>query len=250
MRWAWGIALSLMLSGCSRSGQHSEAITIFAASSLVDILTEAELLFEASNPQFDILLSYAATSLLVRQIEQGAPADLFVSASQPWIDYLIKIGDVGGPARQLAGNKLVVAAQNGTDPMGELSELGRFSSIALADPSHVPAGIYGRQGLECLNLWEELSPNIVPTLDVRTALLSIKTGAAEVAIVYASDMLSSEDVMILLDWPVGCAPEIRYLGAVIEESPNSAGAAAFLEFIAHPEQGPLWEKHGFTILNP
>jgi len=250
MRWVLVGALLTAWIGCSKERQEISEINVFAAASLVDVLTDMETLFERTNPHQRIVLNVAATSLLARQIEYGAPADLFVSANMSWMDYLTERGRIEGVSVPLTGNRLTVVGPAGIAPLENWNEILNFASIAMADPSHVPAGLYAREALECANLWEATAPQIIPMLNVRTALLSISTGAAEIAIVYASDVHKASDLTVLLEWPESCAPSIHYLAAAVKEGPNPTGATAFLEFITDPQYASLWQWHGFTEQAP
>ena len=154
-------------------------------------------------------------------------------------------GRVAGTARQPLGNRLVVVGRAERAPWSSLEPLAAQPRIALADPEHVPAGIYARQGLECEGLWEEVSPRIVPTLDVRAALLSVRNAAADVAVVYASDVQADPNMRVLLTWPSACQPEIRYAVARLLGAANPEGAERLLAFVTDSARTALWERFGF-----
>ena len=248
MRWV--AACAVLLGGCTQQAAEPTEVVVFAAASLSDVLETFAADFERMYPAHRVVLNVAATSLLARQIAQGAPADIFLSANQEWVDYLVQRGRVQGAAHVLAGNRLVVAGAHDQAPLAHFDFILHFKSIAVADPSHVPAGMYAKEALECSGLWDVAAPRLVPTLDVRTALLSATSGAAEVAIVYASDVPVDQRAQVLLEWPAGCAPAIHYVGARIAAARNPVGAADFLTLLADSANVRIWEQHGFAKANP
>ena len=249
LRFAWYALLFSLGVGCAgepRSEESSrEEILVFAAASLTDALETLADSFETAHPQYRVVLNVAATSLLARQIEQGAPADVFFSANLAWMQRLEQQGRIEGTARQPLGNRLVVVGRAERAPWSSLEPLLTLPRIALADPDHVPAGIYARQGLECAGLWEEVLPRLVPTLDVRAALLSVRHGATDVALVYASDVQADPNVRVLLTWPSACQPEIRYAVARLRGAANPEGADRLLAFVTDSARTALWERFGF-----
>lgn len=218
---------------------------MFAAASLTDALETIADSFEAAYPRDRVILNVAATSLLARQIEQGAPADVFFSANLAWMQQLEEQGRVVGPVREPLSNQLVVVGRPETPVLPSLEALAGESRIALADPEHVPAGLYAREGLECAGLWEQIFPRIVPTLDVRAALLSVRNGAADVAVVYASDVQADPNVRVLLQWPAACQPEIRYAAARLRDANHPEGADRLLAYATDPARTAVWERFGF-----
>ena len=243
------LALFFVCIGCAdepRSDEQPRAdILVFAAASLTDALEALADSFEMAYPQHRVVLNVAATSLLARQIEQGAPADVFFSANLVWMQRLEEQGRINGTPRQPLSNRLVVVGRTEQTPWSSLIPLTAQPHIALADPEHVPAGIYARQGLECAGLWEEVLPRIVPTLDVRAALLAVRNAAADVAVVYASDVQVDPNVRVLLTWPPACRPEIRYAVARLSGAPNPEGADRLLAFATDSARTDLWERYGF-----
>ncbi len=247
IRWSLGFLLLAVPIGCTSSpaDQPREEILVFAAASLTDALETLADSFEIAHPQYRVMLNVAATSLLARQIEQGAPADVFFSANLAWMQRLEQQGRIEGTARQPLGNRLVVVGRAERASWSSLEPLLTLPRIALADPEHVPAGIYARQGLECAGLWEEVLPRLVPTLDVRAALLSVRNGATDVALVYASDVQADPNVRVLLTWPSACQPEIRYAVARLLGAANPEGADHLLAFVTDSARTTLWERFGF-----
>ncbi len=247
VRWVgiWTVALiGYWFAGC-RPQLEREVLLIFAAASLTDVMHEMEAQFETLHSEVDVVVSVGASSLLTRQIEQGAPADVLLSASPVWTGYLDNRFRLRAPARPLVSNHLVVIGQDEVAPLGSLADLKRFERIALADPAHVPAGQYARDGLEQAGLWTDLAEQIVPMLDVRAVVAAVQTGAAPVGIVYASDVRAASGVHVLLDWPEQFAPDIRYTVAVPVTAPHPEHAEAFVAFIRAAEREVVWQRFGF-----
>ncbi|MFQ5571315.1 MAG: molybdate ABC transporter substrate-binding protein [Rhodothermales bacterium] len=235
--------------GCKDPVRHGvsgqKEILVFGAASLTDALEALADSFETAYPQHRVVLNLAATSLLARQIEQGAPADVFFSANLAWMQHLEEEGHISGRVRQPLGNQLVVVGRPGEKVLPSVEMLADQPRIALADPEHVPAGIYARQGLECAGLWERVMSRVVPMLDVRAALLAVRNGAADVAIVYASDVQADSKVQVLLPWPATCQPEIRYAVARLKNATSPEGADRLLAFAIDTARVSFWEGYGF-----
>ena len=251
--------LTLLLAGGSAACQTApsaqepaprQEVVVFAAASLTDVLEALADSFETSHPGYNVTLSTAASSLLARQIEQGAPADVFFSANRAWTQYLADRGETSGAMHEVARNRLVVVGPPAAPKLQALSDLKSVKPLALADPAHVPAGIYAKQGLACAGLWDAVEPNVVPALDVRAALLAARSGAAEAALVYASDVRADPGVRVLFEWPSACAPDIRYTAARLRSAPHPEDAARFLRFATDPNQAALWRRFGFLPAAP
>ena len=237
------IAVSVVLPAPSR-----DRVTVFAAASLTDVMAEAEQAFEAAYPDVDLIVSTGASSVLARQIEGGAPADVFVSASPQWTGYLAERDLLRYPARPLVANWLVVIGRADSPRLARPDDLLRFDRIALADPQGVPAGVYAREALGRAGVWEAVAPHVVPTRDVRAAVAAVRTGAAPVAVVYRSDVRGAPDVRVVLAWPERLQPPIRYTIAVPRAAERPSRALEFVEFIRDTERLGLWRRHGFVPL--
>ena len=233
--------------GCnSSSDSHKASITVFAAASLTDALNELVMLFESQYPEITVHSHIGPTSLLARQIQQGAPADVFMAASPDWIDYLREHSLTRGPEITFAENTLVVIGSHAADPIDSPSGLINVRRLAMADPSHVPAGVYGKQALQCAEVWDVVEPLVVPTLDVRAALTAVSSGAAEVAVVYRSDAALVKGLRPMFQLPRSCTPDIRYVATVLSEATNPEMAAAFVAFVGDSTQLALWTRFGFN----
>lgn len=215
-----------------------------AASSLQEsLIATAEVWEQRGKPA--PVLSFAATSALARQVEQGAPADLFVSADEEWMDTLDQQGLLRPGTRQdLLSNRLVLIAPRGGS-VRSLTDLGT-GRLALADPASVPAGKYAKAALERLGQWGGVADKVVPAESVRAALVLVERGEAPLGIVYATDAKASDKVEVIETLPADSHPPIRYPAAVLAAS-RYPDAAAFLVFLGSAEARAIFEKHGFGI---
>ncbi|MXY08023.1 MAG: molybdate ABC transporter substrate-binding protein, partial [Rhodothermaceae bacterium] len=225
------VAVFLAIGCSSNSDSHKASVTVFAAASLTDALNELVMSFESQHPEITVYTHVGPTSLLARQIQQGAPADVFMAASPDWIDYLRENSLTSGPEVTFAENTLVVIGSHASDTINSLSELITMRRLAMADPSHVPAGVYGRQALQCAGIWDAVEPSVVPTLDVRGALTAVSSGAAEVAIVYHSDAALVKGLRPMFQLPRSCIPDIKYVAIALRDAAYPEMAAAFVAFV-------------------
>lgn len=214
-------------------------ITVLAAASLTDALTEIGAQFEAGSG-VKVHFSFAGSNVLARQVEEGAPADLFISADEEKMDGLQRKNlIVVKSRRRLLSNSLAVVVREGSD-----ASLSSARSIALAEPASVPAGIYARSYLQQIGLWEQLKPRAIPTENVRAALAAVESGNADVAIVYSTDARISKRVRVLEEIPW---PAISYPAAVLSQSGQKAVASRFLEHLRSAEARAVFERHGFIV---
>jgi molybdate transport system substrate-binding protein len=227
--------------------------TVFAAASLTDAMTEAGVKFGQSQSA-DTRFSFASSSTLARQIEAGSPAGLAALASEEWADYLADRGMILPETRISAiGNKLVlIAPADRNHPLSEpptadeiTAILGPYGRIALGDPAHVPAGIYARQALEALGLWQAVAPHLALTDNVRAALTLVAHGEAALGVVYATDARVTPDVRILAVLPATAHAPITYPFAIVRDG-DSPEARAFLAFLTSAEGLAIFERFGFT----
>jgi molybdate transport system substrate-binding protein len=202
-----------------------------------------------------VKISYAASSALAKQIESGAPADIFISADLAWMDYVQQRNLIQPSTRKnLLGNRLVLVApavaklkvdiRPGFDLVGLLGG-GR---LAMADPDTVPAGKYGKAALEKLGVWKAVQPHIAGAENVRAALLYVSRRETPLGIVYATDAAADPGVKIVGAFPEDTHPPIIYPVALTAASRNP-DAARFLEFLESPAARPAFEKQGFTVLD-
>lgn len=223
--------------------EAAERITVFAAASLKELMDSVVPAFEA-EAGIETVVSLAASSVLARQIEAGAPADIYVSADREWMDWLAERGLVQGESRRtVAGNELVIAAAStpgSAEPSVILAE-GRF---AMGDPSHVPAGRYAKAALSSLGIWERVQSRAVFGENVRVALELARRGEVKAAIVYRSDQIAAEGLSRLYTFPPESHPPIAYLAATTAQA--RAGAEAFLEFLSSDTGQAVFRELGFA----
>jgi len=228
----------------------SPPLVFFAAASLTDALRDIAPLWQAQGhaaPSY----SFASSSTLARQIEQGAPANLFASADEQWADYLAQRNLLAADTRRdLLGNALVIVAPTDRPQPVAIGpdlalRLGADGRIATGDPSNVPAGIYAKQALTRLGLWDQLGPRIAGTADVRSALLLVERGEAPLGIVYATDAAVSKNVTIVATFPDSSHDPITYPFAVTKAG-DTPEARAFLAFLSGPDARAVFAKRGFS----
>jgi molybdate transport system substrate-binding protein len=252
MRSNHRLALGVMLLLASWRA-HAAEITVFAAASLTDALPALAARYAAQagvTPGF----SFAASSLLARQIEAGAVADVFIAADEAWMDYLAARGLVRGESRRpLAGNRLVLIGGNAGTPLApdarpDVAALLGTGRLAIGDPAHVPAGQYARAALTTLGQWAAVKDRLVPAESVRAALTYVAQGETPLGIVYATDARAADRVRVLWTFPADSHPPIRYPAAVTAEARAPAAAAAFVTWLAGPDATALWRRFGFEPL--
>ena len=224
-------------------------VTIFAAASLADVLTAA--VAARGGPARLVL---AGSSALARQIEAGAPADLFISANAAWMDHLQAQGLLVDETRvDLAANAIVLVAPVDASeaeprllaPDFPLADTLTDGRLALALSEAVPAGIYAREALQTLGLWPQAAPHLVETDDVRGALVLASRGEVPLALVYATDAAAEPRVAVVATVPPGAHAPIRYPAAVIGERDTPA-ARAWLAWLSSPEGRALFARFGFA----
>ncbi len=244
----WLLALALLLP----LQASAETLTVFAAASLNEALTEVAAAWQQAGHEKP-RISFAASSTLARQIEQGAPVNLFASADQQWMDYLDQRGLLApGTRRDLLSNELVlivpkagarkVAIGPGLDLAGLLGADGR---LAVGDPAHVPAGLYAKQALTKLGVWPQVEKRLAPAQDVRSALRLVEIGEAPAGIVYATDAAAASDVAVAGVFPADTHERITYPFALIKGG-DDAEARALLAFMAGPQARAVFTKRGFS----
>lgn len=242
---------TLLLLGCSALS-HAGDVTVYAAASLTNALKDLAAGYQASHKATLIKTSFAASSILARQIEAGAPADLFASADKKWMDYLDERRLIANASRRdLLGNNLVLIAP-ATRPLTVAMDTGKAPAFAgklcMGDPASVPAGRYGRQALASLGWWSALSSRVVASEDVRSALAFVERGDCPLGIVYETDARLSRKVMIAGRFPAGSHEPVVYPFALLPRAP--AEAREFYRYLQGPEARAVFTRYGFTVLQP
>lgn len=249
-----GIASVLFAIACIAPAFAAEPLTVFAAASLKESLDEAAHAYEKSTGQ-TVRVSYAASSALARQIEQGAPADVFLSADVEWMEYLARANAIDAATRRnLFGNTLVLIApvdsktapiklQPGVDLTKSLGD-GRLA-VALVDS--VPAGKYAKQSLTALGAWDGVKSRTAEAENVRAALLLVARGETPLGIVYGSDALAEPKVKVIGTFPDASHAPIVYPVARISASKH-AGARALVQWLQSQQARAIFLRHGFRSL--
>lgn len=253
MHW---LRCCLVLGGllCSARSFAEEPVRVFAAASLTNALNDISALWQAqSHPAPS--LAYGASSALARQIEAGAPADIFASADRSWMDYLSERRKIiSGSAVNLLGNDLVLIVPKGQRLPIEMKKDFKIASaftgkLCTGEPGVVPVGIYARQSLENLGWWTQLTGRIVGTDDVRTALAFVERGECPLGIVYATDAAISDKVEVLDRFPDATHKPIVYPFALV--SGARPEAKALMTYLGtSPEAAEIFRRYGFVLLQP
>ena len=227
-------------------------VTVFAAASLTESLREIASEYSRNAPD-RIVFSFGGSSMLARQIEEGAPADIFFSADDAQMDRLQTKGSIDSSTRtNLLRNSLVIitASVDGA-PVHRPEDLVSPSvhRVALGDPRAVPIGVYAREFLARKGLWAAVSPKVVSTESVRAALAAVESGNADASIVYKTDVLISNRVKTAYAVPDADSPAIHYPAAVVKSAKNESAARAFLQYLASPDADKVFARHGFIAMH-
>jgi molybdate transport system substrate-binding protein len=255
--WTLAVAGALIaaMMAIAPAARAADSVVVFAAASLKGALDQVRDAWRADTGK-SASVSYAASSALARQIESGAPADIFISADLDWMKYLSDKGlMVERSETKLLGNRLVLVAPadskievrigKGFDLAGLLGG-GR---LAIGDTRAVPAGKYAKAALESLGIWGSVEKRTAPAENVRAALKLVATGEAPLGIVYRTDAAAEPGVRIVGAFPEDTHPPIIYPAGLTAASTN-ADAAAFLDYLRTPKAKELFEAQGFAVLAP
>ena len=235
--------------------QQSSSITVSAAISLKDALDELGPIFQAQQHRkyggsgTAVTYNYGGSGTLARQIEQGAPVDVFFSAAEKQMDELAAQGlIVADTRRDLVGNALVLIAPAQSTALHSFQDLSNAAvkTIALGETSTVPAGMYARQTLEHLGLFAGVEKKVVYAKDVRAVLTYVETGNADAGLVYQTDANTSQKIRVIAVAPADSHDPILYPAVVLRDAKDKAAARAFLEFLQGPDARAVFQKYGFT----
>ncbi len=248
-RWAAATVLSVSLAGHAAA---AEKITVFAAASLTNALQDIATQYQKKSG-VEVVSSFASSSVLARQIDQGAPADLFISADQQWMDDVVAKKSVVSSTRYtLLGNDLVLIAPTSDaakavtlDSKTDWKSLLKGERLAVGDPDHVPAGIYAKEALQKLGAWDALSPQLAPANNVRAALALVERNETPYGIVYGSDAVASQKVQVVGRFPEDSHKPVEYPMAIVKEHQN-ATVEAFYNYLQGPDAAAVFKQYGFT----
>lgn len=246
------LLIAVSLASTAARAQDDAGLTVFAAASLKEALDDAAAAYRKQTG-VPVRVSYAASSALARQIEQGAPADVFFSADLEWMDYLQQRNRLDvATRRSLLGNRLVLIAPRASKaqvdlrrPATLLAALGD-GRLAVGQTRTVPAGKYAKASLESLSLWNGVRPRLAESESVRAALMLVARGETPLGIVYASDAKSEPDVRVVATFPEDSHPPIVYPVAALRGA-RAAQAARFVQWLGSPAADALFTKRGFAV---
>jgi molybdate transport system substrate-binding protein len=256
LRWVLGSAVALLLPWSAQAPAQAQGgdVVVFAAASLKNALDAINAQWQKESGK-GAKISYAASSALAKQIEQGAPAQMFISADLDWMDYVEKKNLIKpGSRSNLLGNRIVlIAPKDKAQPIDikpgfDLAKVLGDGRLSMANVDSVPAGKYGKAALEKLGVWASVSNKLAQAENVRAALLLVSRGEAPAGIVYQTDAASDSSVKIIGTFPEDTHPPIIYPIALTANA--GPDAAAFLAYIRSDKAKPLFEAQGFTVLGP
>ena len=242
--------IQILVFGMITVSAHADTINVFAAASMKTALDQINTLWKTKT-NTEVLATYASSATLAKQIEQAAPADIFISADLAWMDELAKNNLITPESRKnLVGNTLVLIEAKGANLDSKLENIGATlgaEKIALGDVKSVPAGKYAKAALENLNLWTAIESHVVMQENVRSALALVARGEAKLGIVYGSDAKSEAKVDVLAIFPEFSHAKIIYPAAILAAS-NNPDAKNFLDFLSSADAQLIFEQNGFTLL--
>ncbi|MCC5605347.1 molybdate ABC transporter substrate-binding protein [Nostoc sp. CHAB 5834] len=230
--------------------QSNTSIVVSAASSLKDALQDIKILYQQSKSNINISYNFGASGALQQQIEQGAPADIFISAAKKQVDALETKGLLlSGTRTNLANNRLVlIVAQDvvGITSFNNLTD-SKIKKIAIGEPRSVPAGQYGEEVLKNLQLYDQVKSKFVFGNNVRQVLAAVESGNAQAGIVYATDAKTSNKVKVVVTADEKLHSPIVYPLAVIKGSKNISAAKQFVQFLSGSQSKTILRKYGFIV---
>ena len=252
MRKSFSVAAVILVLAWTQANAWADEILVSAAASLTDVLKEISGGYQAKS-KHTIKFNFGPSNGLARQIEEGAPADLFFSADLPQMDTLDKNGRLEpGTRKNLLSNQLVIIVPADSKlAISSPKDLLKadVKRIALAEPSSVPVGVYSSKYLSDEGLWDQVKPKVVPVQDVRATLASVESGNVEAGFVYKTDAAISKKVKIVYEVPIDKGPKITYPAAIVKESKRKEAARDFMTYIQSPAAKDAFKRYGFVVLN-
>ena len=252
MRKSLSTAAVFVVLAWSQALAWADEILVSAAASLTDVLKEISTGYQ-SKSKHTVKFNFGPSNGLARQIEEGAPADMFFSADLPQMDTLDKNGRLEpGTRKNLLSNQLVIIVPADSklvisSPKDLLK--ADIKRIALAEPSSVPVGVYSSKYLSDEGLWDQLKPKVVPVQDVRATLASVESGNVEAGFVYKTDAAVSKKVKVVYEVPIDKGPKIIYPAAIVKESKRKDAARDFMNYVQSPIAKEAFKKYGFVVLD-
>jgi molybdate transport system substrate-binding protein len=262
-RVAWMAIASFSLLSCAPSATDPSAatggasapeatveLTVSAAASVQDALNDIQVAYQAAEPTVTITYNFGSSGSLAQQIAQGAPTDVFLSASQQWMDDLEEKGQLlDGTRRDLLLNSLVMIVPQNKTEVTDFSDFAtdQVNKLAMGEPESVPAGRYAKEALISLNLFEGVQSKLVFSKDVRQVLSYVETGNVDAGLVYATDAQLSDQVRVVATAPIESHSPIVYPVGVVADSENSEAAQAFIDFLSSDTAIAIFEEYGFAM---
>jgi len=248
-RWGAAALITVSLAGQAVAADN---ITVFAAASLTNAMQEIASHYREEKG-VTVVSSFASSSTLARQLEQGAPADLFISADQQWMDDAVAKKSVITRTRYtLLGNDLVLIAPRSAaakavtlDAQTDWKSLLHGERLAVGDPDHVPAGLYAKEALQKLGAWEGVAPALAPANNVRAALALVERNETPYGIVYGSDAVASDKVKVVGRFPADSHKPVEYPMAIVSDHDNAV-VNAFYDYLKGPQAAAIFKHYGFT----
>lgn len=241
------------IAGCSNKQSEQVILNISAAASMTDAMDAINVLYMDENPDITIVVNYASSGALQQQIAEGAPCDVFLSASAAKMNLLQEADLIQNDTRRdLLTNSIVLIV-----PIGSTLDITSFNDltkdyvtiIALGDPSFVPAGKYAQTAFDVLGITDRITGKLLLGADVRTVLTYVETGNVDAGIVYSTDALLSNNVRVVAVAPDEVNATIVYPGAVVKASENTDAAGDYLDFLFGTEAMAVFEEYGFSPVN-
>ena len=251
--------ISLLLASCGGISQSQEEVgqnetinlTVSAASSLTDAMTEIEELYQQQKPEVDLTYNFASSGSLEQQIQQGAPVDIFFSAASKQMNALQnKQLLLEGTRQDLLQNEVVLIIPADDSSIESFADLINAENISIGEPEGVPAGKYAKEALTSLKLYSKVEPKTVLAKNVRQVLTYVETGNVDAGLVYATDVWQSDKVKVVAAAPETSHSPVVYPVAVIKDSQESQAAKDFVKFLASDKAGEVFERYGFKRIAP
>jgi molybdate transport system substrate-binding protein len=249
MAFSWTVILFMLSAQISA---RADEVLVSAAASLTDVLRDIGKAYQ-SKSKHKLVLTLGPSNFLARQIDEGAPADMYFSADLTQMDLLEKNGRLEpGTRKNLLSNQLVIVVPADSKlAIASSKDLLKpeVKKIVLADPAAVPVGVYTSKYLADEGLWDKVKPKIVPVLDVRATLASVASGNVEAGVVYKTDAAISNKVKVVFEVPIEKGPKITYPIAIIKESKKKDAARDFLNYLLSPASKSSFKKYGFVVID-
>ncbi|NEQ46903.1 MAG: molybdate ABC transporter substrate-binding protein [Leptolyngbya sp. SIOISBB] len=234
----------------SPNRRPSVELTVSAAASVQDAMRDIQVAYQEATPQVTITYNFGSSGSLAQQITQGAPVDVFLSASPMWMDDLESKGEIMAGSRQnLLQNAMTLVVPKHATDMASFQDLStdRARKIAMGEPESVPAGQYAKEVLAALDIFEAIQPKLVFAKDVRQVLAYVETGNVDAGLVYATDAQVSDRVQAIATAPATSHAPIIYPLAVVQDSDETEAAQAFVEFLASAPATAIFQGYGFGM---